>query len=262
MNKEEVKKPYFLKRVAAYLIDFILVMLLATAISMVFVDNTNYQKQSEKMAELTKKYTTKEITAEEYTKEFDNLNYYLTKEGVGTTIITCAVSLVYYVILCYYCHGITLGKYILKLKIVSNDDKKLNIGNYLLRSLFLNLILSNLVSVIFVMTMSKDTFVSVYPKVSSVLTLFLFATMLFIIYRKDGRGLHDLMANTKVISTKEAKEIKEEVKEEKKEDIVEAKVIEEKKTTKTTKKEIEKPKKTAAKKTTTKKTSTKTGGKK
>jgi hypothetical protein len=70
--------------------------------------------------------------------------------------------------------------------------------------------------------MSKDTFISVYPKISSVLSIFLLVTMLFMMYREDGRGLHDLISNTKVISTKELKE-------EKPKDIVEeAKVIEEK----------------------------------
>ena len=44
-------------------------------------------------------------------------------------------------------------------------------------------------------------------------------------YRNDGRGLHDLMSNTIVISTKVNKEVKEE-----KEEVVDAKVIEEKPT--------------------------------
>ena len=45
-------------------------------------------------------------------------------------------------------------------------------------------------------------------------------SIVFIMYREDGRGLHDLLANTKVISTKKGKEE------------IEANVIEEKKTNK------------------------------
>ena len=244
MIKNNKEKPNMVKRVAAYLIDIIFVMLLSTAITMVFVDTTKYQERTEKLMELTKKYTDGTINKEEYSKEFDDMNYYLTKEGVGTSIVTCSVGIVYYVILCYFCHGITLGKYLMKLQIVSANGKKLNIGHFLIRALLVNLLLSNLVSIIFVSTMSKDTFVSIYPKVSNAITIFLLATIIFTMYRNDGRGLHDLIANTKIISTKEPK-VKEE-----NEEVLEAKVIEEKE-------EVEK-KKTTKKKSTTKKT----GGKK
>lgn len=241
MNNEQREKPYFLRRIVAYLIDILFVVLLSTAVSMVFINNAKYQQRSKQLMNLTKMYSNGEITKEEYSEQFDTLNYHLTKEGVGTSIINIGVSLVYYVILCYFCHGITLGKYLMKLRIVSSNEKKLNIGHYLIRGLFANLILSNIVSVVFVLTMNQSTFSSIYPKVSNVLTLFLLATMLFMMYRSDGRGLHDLMANTKIISTKETK-VKPIV-----EEIVDAKVIEEKEVKKTTKK-------TTTKKTTKKNT--------
>ena len=245
MNKE---KPYFLKRFAAYFIDMIIVSILASIISVVFVNNTKYQNASKELMTLTEKYTKNEITKDEYTKQFDELNYTMTKENVDVTIINCSVGLVYYVILCYFCHGITLGKYLMKTRIISSKDKELNMGNYLLRSLFVNLLLSNILSVVLVSLLDKSSFISIYPKVSNVLTLFMLASVIFMMYREDGRGLHDMISGTRVISTKGIKKNEEEVKEE----VVEAKVIEEK----TTKKSTEE------KKTTTKKTTKKTGGKK
>ena len=250
MNKE---KPYFLKRFAAYLIDMIIVSLLATAISLVFLDNSKYQGETEALMTLTKKYTNNEITKEEYTKQFDELNYVMTKDNVGVTVVNIGVGLVYYVVLCYFCHGITLGKYLLKMKIVSSKDKELNLGNYLLRALFVNLILSNIVSVVLVTTLDKGSFVSIYPKISNVLTLFVLATIIFMMYRSDGKGLHDMISGTVVISTKAPKETKEDVKEE----VTEAKVIEEKHT-----KNDNVKKKDDSKKKTTKKSTKKTGGKK
>lgn len=223
MNNENREKPLFLKRVVAYLIDMILVSALATAISVVFINNNDYQLRTEQMIDLTRKLSNKEITNEEYTKESNELNYYLAKESVGTTAVMASVTIVYFVVLSYFCHGITLGKYLMKLRVVSANDKELNILNYLLRSLFINLILSNLFSVIFVSLMSKDTFISIYPRVNNILSLFILVTILFITYRNDGRGLHDFMANTKIISTK-VKTIKEE-----NEEVKEAKVIDEKK---------------------------------
>ena len=222
MNK---KKPYFLRRIIAYLIDLIIVLLLAGIISTIFVNNDNYKKESNKIMELTKSYTEGTITKEEYTKEFDTANYYLTKDSIGVTVINTCIAIIYYVILCYFCGGVTLGKYIMKLRIIGANDKKLNIGHFLLRSLFVNLILSNLASIILVLTLNKDIFIKVYPRVSNTLTIFLLVTLIFTMYREDGRGLHDIIANTKIISTKEDK--KEDINQEK---IIDANVINEKKT--------------------------------
>ena len=224
MNKEPREKPYFLRRAVAYLIDLIIVMLLSGIISTVFIKNDNYRNESQKLLELTSKYSQGEVTKEEFTKEYDNINYYLTKDSIGVTIVTLSVSIIYYVILCFYCGGITLGKRIMKITIVSANDKKLNLGNFLLRALLVNLILSNLVSVVLVSILDKDVFIITYPKVSNALTILLLVTLVVMMYREDGRGLHDLIANTRVISAKNNKEIKEEIKE----TIVEAKVIEEK----------------------------------
>ena len=222
MNK---KKPYFLRRIIAYLIDLIIVLLLAGIISTIFVNNDNYKKESNKIMELTKSYTEGTITKEEYTKEFDTANYYLTKDSIGVTVINTCIAIIYYVILCYFCGGVTLGKYIMKLRIIGANDKKLNIGHFLLRSLFVNLILSNLASIILVLTLNKDIFIKVYPRVSNTLTIFLLVTLIFTMYREDGRGLHDIIANTKIISTKEDK--KEDINQAK---IIDANVINEKKT--------------------------------
>ena len=135
----------------------------------------------------------------------------------------------------------------MKLQIVSAKGKELNMGNYLIRGLLVNLILSNIASIICIYAFNKETFISVYPKISTCFTFFILASLLFMMYRNDGRGLHDLASNTKIISTKEPK-----IKKEDKEEITEAKVIEEKTEVKETKKSTKKSTKTTKK----------TGGKK
>lgn len=224
------KKPYFLKRVVAYLIDLIIVSVLSSLLTTVFIgNNVSSLNYTQELLSLREKLEKKEITDEEYTEQSNILIYINAKDTVGMSIIVVGVSLVYYVVLCYYCNGVTLGKRLLELQIVSANDKKLNIGHFLLRALLVNMILSNITSVVLVTLLNKDTFMTIYPKVSNVLTIFLLVTLVFIMYREDGRGLHDLAANTKIISTKEEKV--------KKEDVVEAKVLEEKKSTKKNKKE-------------------------
>lgn len=241
MNRE---KPYFLKRSIAYLIDLIIVSLLASLITLIFIgNNTKNVNYTTELLSLRDQLSKKEITEEAYIEKSNDLTYLNSKSNVGMTLTVVGVSLVYYVILCYFCNGITLGKYLMKLQIVSNKDKKLNMLNYLIRGLLINLILMYTLDSVLVLTLNKESFVAVYSIISYVLTLFLLATLLFVMYREDGRGLHDIIAGTKIISTKELK-VKENIPEE----VVEAKVIEEKKTVKKESKPKKSTKKVGGKK--------------
>lgn len=253
MNNKE--KPTFFRRTVAYVIDLFIVLLLASIIySMIYGNDTRSVKYiedlgtiTEKMNSTKEKYDKKEITQEEYdqayeeyTKERDDLYYINSKDTVGQSIIIVGVSLIYYVVLCFFCKGITLGKYIMKLQIVSAKEKELNIGNYLLRALFVNMVLSQLFTIASVYLMNKELFLTVHPKVSQLLSLFLLVTILVIMYREDGRGLHDLIAGTKIISTKEKKEQAKEENKDNVEKVKEATVIDEKNIKKTTKRKTKK----------------------
>ena len=200
MNK---KKPYVYKRIIAYIIDLIIVTLISGMLSIVLTNNEKYNQDSEKLIELTKKVTSSEIDTEEYYREFDELNYDLTKDSVDVTIITIGVSIVYFVVFSYFCNGITLGKYIVKLRIVSNNGKALNILNYFLRSLVIDLILSHTTSVILINLWSKEVFIKYYSKVSNVFTVLLLISFIIIMYRNDGRGIEDFMGNTRIVNMKD-----------------------------------------------------------
>ena len=225
------KKPSFFKRSIAFLTDFVIVMLISGVITTIFINNDDYKVHTEKLLEITSKHNAGEISDEEYLEEYNDVYYYMTKESIDVTLVNSSVAIIYYVILCFYCNGITLGKYLLKLRIVGAKDQKLNLGNYLIRALLVDLILSNLASIICVMILSKESFIAIYPKVSSVFVLFLLSSMLLIVYRDDGRGLHDILAKTKVVSfSKNKKEDYSENNEESSE-IKDANVVEEKKIT-------------------------------
>ena len=206
MNK---KKPYVYKRVIAYVIDLIIVTLISGMLSIVLTDNNKYNQDAEKLFELTSKIASKEIDAEEYYREYDELNYTLTKDSIDVTIITIGVSIVYFVVLTYFCHGITLGKYIMKLKIVSANGKDLNILNYFLRSLLIDLLLSHASSIILINILSKEDFIKYYSKISNVFTVLLLVSFIIIMYRDDGRGIEDFMGNTKIVNMKDLDENKE-----------------------------------------------------
>lgn len=200
-----------------------------------------YNKYSEYLTLLETSYKDEEITEEEYTKlteiseykeiiedeyedkkiskgeyndiveevneEFDEIAkdyiYILSKKGISNSIITLTCTLVYFGVIQYFLKGETIGKKLFKLKVVSANNKKLNILNYLLRSLIINDILLNTIGILFLAFATK----AVYLKADSLITTLVSVVEAVIIFlvltREDQRGLHDLLFNTKVISTVE-----------------------------------------------------------
>lgn len=217
-------KPYIYKRVIAFVIDLLVVTVISGILTVMFTNTEQYDADNKKLMELTQQIVQDKENQEKYMEEFNNLNYELTKNSVSVTIITVAVSIVYYVIMSYFCHGITLGKYIFKIRIASANKKELTMLNYFLRSLIVNSILSNVVTVLLVNYLSKESFINVSSKVSNVFTLIIIISFIMMMYRNDGRGIHDLLGNTVIVDIN-----KEKIKEENKEDNVEnATIIEEK----------------------------------
>ncbi len=198
-------KPKIYKRFLAYVIDYIIITLLAGVLSLLLINSEKYNEDTQKVLKLTEQYVNKEIELEEYQTKYNEYNYDLTLDSVGVTGITIGVTVIYFVVMCYFCHGITLGKYIMKIKIVSANDKDLNILHYFLRSLIVNSLLSNIVIILMVKCLSKQSFISSYTYVSDAFSILLIVTFIFMIYREDGRGLHDLLGNTKVVSISKEK---------------------------------------------------------
>lgn len=196
------KKPNIAKRIMAYALDILIISMLASIITMVFPKNDEYDTNFNELKIITEKYQKEEINQEEYYALYDNINYKLTKNSIEMTIIIIAISLLYFVLLNYYNNGMTIGKKLMKIRIVSANDKELTINKYLLRSLIINSILANLVSVILLLSLSKEKYILYNNKISTLFTVLYVLCFIFMIYRNDGRGLHELIAGTKVIDIK------------------------------------------------------------
>ena len=200
MNKD---KPYIAKRIIAYIIDMFIIALISTLLLVNFVaDDETYFENSDKFTNLVNELNDKKIDQKEYDKRYNELNYEITKSTTDVTIIMSGVALLYYVIFCYCRNGQTLGKQIMRIRLVSNNGKKLHINNYLIRSLLINQILLNIVDSVMIIFLSKNTYITWYNNFNTVFSGFLIISLLFMFYRNDGRGLHDIVANTKVVNVK------------------------------------------------------------
>lgn len=244
-----------MRRVCAYTIDTIIVMLLSVIISNIPFLQKNLDKYQNKYSEYEEKYTElrdfynllessyedNEISEEEYTElikeekyqkiitesykdqkisqgEYkkitnqisednstlaNNYNYILGKIAISDSIITLLCTLLYFGIIQYILKGQTIGKKLLKLKVVSASDKKINLLNYILRSLIVNNILLNTITIIFLAYASKTIYLKSYSIINILINIIEAVIIFLVLTRDDQRGLHDLLFNTKVISTVE-----------------------------------------------------------
>ncbi len=191
-----------LKRILAYVIDTIFIVLITTLINNITFINpklNDYNKHYDEYIKIQEDYKNKEIDKDKYDIEIKEYNYILTKEGLISSIITISSLIIYFGILPYFLKGQTLGKKALHIKIVSNKDKQLNIGNYLLRMVILNNIIFRILNVSGVYFLNKNSFY-IYSSVISYIESLIETIIIFmVILRKDNRGLHDMISGTKVI---------------------------------------------------------------
>lgn len=213
-----------IKRFVAYAIDILIVSLISSLITSNTLINKDFKKYMDTYEEYEKivdKYEVDKgalddaleyeaITDDEYevkleklNDSFDkdnvNYNYKLIKLSIIATIISMLAILLYFVVIQYYFNGQTLGKKIMKLRVVSNSDKKLNILNYLIRSLILNSVLINTLSIIMVLVLSKSNYL-IYNEIIYVVNYAIEMAIIFMMgFTKDNRGLQDYAANTKVV---------------------------------------------------------------
>ena len=224
-------KPVSYKRILAYLIDIFIVICIATILTMFIPVSEEYTNQMNELNAVLEDYSSGDISETEYLEKFNDISYIVNKESVQVSIVSVVLSTIYFVVLAYYMNGQTFGKKIMKIQVVSANSKKLTMNNYLIRSLIVDSILMNTISIVTILFLEKSSYLKVYDATSTIFGAIYVVIFAMILFRQDGRGLHDLLANTKVISLNDKKvlneeTIKEEKKATKKEVIKDAEIIE------------------------------------
>ena len=190
-------KANFVKRLGAFIIDTFLLSIIFSLIAVGFSDNSS--ATLEEITNALEEYENNEITIEEYNDKIMELNYDLQKKAVLSNTLEVVLYIGYFVVFSYLNKGQTLGKQICKIKVVRIDGDVPGIWNMVVRSLFIYGIFTLLFSVVFVNIL--DTIIFTYGYYVAVYIEFFFMIISFfmVLYKKEGRGLHDIMARTKVI---------------------------------------------------------------
>lgn len=187
-------KSNFFKRVLAFIVDYLVLSLVLSIVTLGF--NTNSDLTT-KVNNLVNDYANSKITLEEYNNEVMTLNYQMQKNNLPVNIISVVLTIGYFIIFNYLNKGQTLGKKLVKLKVVQKD-KEPSIMAIILRGVFIYGIISGLYNVIFVNFLDAKAFGYGTSIISYIESLFIIVSFFMVLYRKDKRGLHDMMAGTRV----------------------------------------------------------------
>jgi uncharacterized RDD family membrane protein YckC len=205
------------RRVLAFLLDVMLVGVLAVMLSNNPKLNKAYDYQDEYMKAFTEEVNTLSDN-QVITNPSDIYNYYedklalpminMFKVQVYIYIIFLSIVFLYYVVFTYFNDGKTLGCAIFKLKITKKNDEKAGIFNLMMRSLFMGTSFVYLVPIVCLINIIVPRVLPLNISFMVLLTSVSFAfvfELVFILYfllNKNNMTIQDYLSNTKVIDTK------------------------------------------------------------
>ncbi len=193
-----MNKSNFGKRLVAYILDAIIVSLIFSVLTMFIKESNNLINLNNQLNTISENLINKTITMKEYFNQVASVQYLISKETFLQNLFSLILMIGYFVILPYYYNGQTIGKKMMKIKIVKEDDK-LTINDLALRSLLANGIAMTFIELALIFLI-KDTPYFITISILSFIQFLLVITSVFmILYRKDKKALHDIVCKTLVV---------------------------------------------------------------
>ena len=210
ITKEEVvveketkveNKARFYQRVLAYIVDALLIAFVATLITYPF-RSESVKKVDNQIVETTQKALQGKIKAEAYSVQMNDLAYEKAQLDGISNVVTILLGVIYYIVYQGLTKGQTLGKRLLKIKIVKNDKSELTYNDLILRNLLNNFIIFDILLAVFAL-IGKKPFLAAYKCIDVAQLAIIIGSVFMIAIRNDGRSIMDLVANTKVVRLEE-----------------------------------------------------------
>ena len=190
-----------LKRVGAYAIDMIIILLVARLIgsalpnqdkiSAISVDS---QAVVEEFSKAVNSENVEEL--EKANEKMNSLNYQLSRASIPNDLMMVGLYFLYFIVFQRYNNGQTLGKKLLKLEVVDEDDV-VSFKKLMIRSVILYAMAFTLIDVLLVIILKESMYISVSTWVSLIKYLSLLCCFLPMLVGK--KGLHDKLAGTTVV---------------------------------------------------------------
>ena len=173
----------FIKRLTAFVLDMVIITIVVSLISIPFtMNNQNNKKIDEELNTIVENFKEEKISSKEYFHQVLDLSYEQQRQNGIVSIIGIIVYIFYFIVLPVYYEGRTIGKKVLKIKIVS-DKKELTMNQVMFRNMINNFILIDLLLIV-ISIGSKDMFINGYLILISIQYIIIITSIIMIIYQK------------------------------------------------------------------------------
>lgn len=199
---KDTEKALFIQRLFAFFIDVLVVSFIASLFATPFIDSKRSEDYEAQLSNVYEKYMQQETSADEFVIEYSNIAYNLARNNGIVSIVTIVVGILYYVVFQLYNNGSTLGKKLLKIRVVSTNGDDLSMNQLIFRSFIANSILLDILSIIFVIFAKRDTYFYCVGLFSMIQYIIVIISLFMVMYSKDGLSVHDRLVHTKVIKIK------------------------------------------------------------
>ena len=198
MKTKKEEKAYFVQRLVAFIIDLLLVYLVASIVSTPFINSKEITKLNKETTELVEKFTTNNIDNKEFIEENIDLSYRIARQTGIISLITIVLNILYFVVYQLYNNGMTIGKKLMKIKVISTDGD-LFMNQMIFRAFIANFILVDLISFVLMLFSSREAYFYGMGTFQTIQYLIVIISIFMILGRKDGCSIHDKLVHTKVV---------------------------------------------------------------
>ncbi len=202
MKKEKQIKALFSQRFVAFMIDLILVSAFTSLVTAIIPTNSSIDKLYNQQVKIVENYTSRKITMQEYVNQLVDINYDIAKQTGIITLVSIAISLLYYVLYVYKNDGQSIGKKIMRIKIKKKDkNKELTMNDLLFRTMILQGTLVSIIGFCTILFLDKDTYLATNSLLNLIQYSILIISFFLVAFTKEKQGLHDMVAKTEVVCT-------------------------------------------------------------
>lgn len=189
----------FSKRLLAYIIDIAILGIVLFLTNIVIPKSNDIRNLNAKLDILNEQYLNQEISFKEYSNNYSEISYDLDRQNIVYTIVNIVFVIVYFIVLPYFLNGQTLGKKLLKIKVIKQDGK-LNIGSLIIRNLIVNGLAYMLLTLLLLYTLPAYIYFITTGILSIVQLVLVIVITIGIIKNNNNLVMHDRLSHTKVVN--------------------------------------------------------------
>lgn len=188
------------KRMTAYLIDIIIMLIILGFISVLYKPDDITLNNNLNL--LTMQYASGDITFTNYMIESSEIYKQIDLNNLIINIINAVYIIGYFIILPYFNNGQTIGKKMMSINVRAISNGKLTIQKLFIRNLIINGLFYLLAVIICSLIIPAQYYFITVTILGIIQIGLILSSMFMVVYRKDKKGLHDLIARTWVASAK------------------------------------------------------------